>query len=79
MREAFRASIAHCRANSAGVSEKGSHPQRGQTPFCQKGSDPFVLEYFEDGLVVVEDGLIVEAGDASALLPQLGEAVSVTD
>jgi len=71
MREAFRASIAHCRA----------HPQRGQTPFREKGSDPFVfyLEHFEDGLLVVEDGVIVEAGDASALLPQLGEAVSVTD
>jgi guanine deaminase len=59
MREAFRASIAHCRA--------------------QKGSDPFYLEYFDDGLLIVEDGVVVEAGDAAALLPQLGDAVSITD
>jgi guanine deaminase len=65
MREAFRASIVHCLADAGQVSEKGS--------------DPFVLEYFEDGLLIIEDGVVVETGDASALLPQLDAAVSVTD
>ncbi len=37
------------------------------------------LEYFEDGLLVVEDGLVVEAGDAKTLLPKQAEAVSVTE
>jgi guanine deaminase len=37
------------------------------------------LEYFEDGLLVVEDGLVVEAGDAKTLLPKLAEAVPVTE
>jgi guanine deaminase len=45
----------------------------------EKGSDPFVLEYFEDGLLIVEDGVVMAAGDASVLLPQLDASVSVTD
>ena len=65
MREAFRASIVHCLADASQLSEKGS--------------DPFVLEYFEDGLLIIEDGVVLEAGDASVLLPQLDAAVSVTD
>jgi len=76
MREAFRASIAHCRASAGQVSQKGSDPVWETN---KKGSEPFLLDYFEDGLLVVEDGVIVEAGDAASLLPQLGEAVSVTD
>ena len=31
------------------------------------------MVYFADGLLVVEDGAVVEAGDAAALLPQLGD------
>jgi guanine deaminase len=65
MREAFRASIVHCLAVS------------GEKP--KKGSEPFVLEYFEDGLLLVEDGLIVHAGDAAALLPRLDTGIRVTD
>jgi len=65
MREAFRASIVHCRSDRGGASEKGS--------------EPFELEYFDDGLLIVEDGVVLEAGDASTLLPQLGEAALVTD
>jgi len=65
MREAFRASVVHCLAGPGDVSEKGS--------------DPFALECFEDGLLLVEDGVVLEAGDASVLLPQLDAAVSVTD
>jgi guanine deaminase len=61
MREAYRASIAHC------------------TEVAKKGSDPFCLEHFDDGLLIVEDGVVVEAGDAATLLPQLGDAVSITD
>ena len=37
------------------------------------------LEYFEDGLLVVEDGMVVEAGDAKTLLPKLAESVPVTE
>jgi guanine deaminase len=43
------------------------------------GSEPSALEYFEDGLLVIEDGLIVEAGDASALQPQMGDGIEVTE
>jgi len=64
-RKAFRASVVHCLASPGEVSEKGS--------------DPFVLEYFEDGLLIVEGGVVVAAGDASVLLPQLDASVSVTD
>ena len=65
MREAFRASIVHCLSDPGKLSEKGS--------------DSFALEYFEDGLLVVEDGIVVEAGDAAALLLQLDASTSVTD
>ena len=37
------------------------------------------LEYFEDGLLVVEDGVVVDVGDAKTLLPKLAEAVPVTE
>lgn len=65
MRAAFRASLIHCLTSPGEVSEKGS--------------DPFVLEYFEDGLLIVEDGVVLAAGDASVLLPQLDASISVTD
>ena len=37
------------------------------------------LEYFEDGLLIVENGLVVEAGAATALLPQLADDVSIAE
>ncbi len=37
------------------------------------------LEYFEDGLLIVEDGVVVEAGDAPTLLAQLSDDTAVTD
>lgn len=37
------------------------------------------LEVFEDGLLVVEDGIVVAAGDAKSLLPDLADGVPVTD
>jgi guanine deaminase len=42
-------------------------------------SRPEALEVFDDGLLVVENGVVVEAGDASSLLNNLGESVEVTD
>jgi len=65
MREAYRASIVHCRAAGSETVEKGS--------------DSFSLEYFEDGLLVIEDGLVVDVGDAGDLLSQLGDASPITD
>ena len=37
------------------------------------------LEVFEDGLLIIEDGVVVIAGDAMSLLPDLPDAVPVTD
>jgi len=36
-------------------------------------SDASAIEYFEDGLLLLEDGLVVEAGAADALLQQVGD------
>ncbi len=44
-----------------------------------EGSEPSALEYFADGLLVVEDGLIAKVGDASALLPQMGDGIEVIE
>jgi len=44
-----------------------------------EGADSSALEYFEDGLLIVEDGVVVEAGDAPALLAQVADDVAVTD
>ena len=44
-----------------------------------EASDPNAWDYFEDGLLVVEDGHVVAAGEADALLPTLPAGVSVTD
>ena len=38
-----------------------------------EGADPSAVEYFEDGLLLVEDGAIVELGDAQSMLPQCGD------
>ena len=37
------------------------------------------IEYFDDGLLIVDDGAVRELGDAGSLLPQLGDDVRVTD
>ena len=44
-----------------------------------EGADPSALEYFEDGLLIVENGVVAEAGDAATLMPQLSDDVAVTD
>ncbi|MDH5240891.1 MAG: guanine deaminase [Gammaproteobacteria bacterium] len=69
MRQAYRATVAHCL-------KKGSDPfGGGATP---KGSEPF-LECYEDGLLIVEDGHVVAVGDAATLLPQLGADADVSE
>ncbi len=44
-----------------------------------EGAESSALEYFEDGLLIVENGVVAEAGDASTLMPQLSDDVVVTD
>ena len=67
MRQAYRATVAHCL-------KKGPDPiGRDGAP---KESGPF-LECYEDGLLVVEDGRVVALGDAAGLLPQLGADTAV--
>ena len=44
-----------------------------------EGAEPAALEYFEDGLLIVENGVVVEAGNATKLLPQLADEVALTD
>ncbi len=64
MRKAFRASLLHCLPN-----------KKGSEPF----SEAFSLEFFEDGLLVIDDGLVVQAGDASILLPEIDDATPLTE
>jgi len=42
-------------------------------------SDPSAWEYFEDGLLVVDEGRVVEAGDARALLQTLPDDIEISD
>ena len=44
-----------------------------------EGAESSALEHFEDGLLIVEDGVVVEAGDAATLLPQIKDDIAVTD
>ena len=44
-----------------------------------ESSDTSAVESIEDGLLVVEDGRVIEIGEASALLPQLTDTTAVTD
>lgn len=39
-----------------------------------EGADPAAVEYFDDGLLLVENGAIVEVGDAESMLPRCGDA-----
>src|ERR1700682_3472069 len=41
--------------------------------------DPRATQYFDDGLLVVADGRVLAAGDATDLLPTLPAATPVTD
>ena len=42
-------------------------------------ADATQVEYFEDGLLVIEDGHVTGLGDAETLLPGLAEDVALTD
>ncbi|MCG8369999.1 MAG: guanine deaminase [Proteobacteria bacterium] len=42
-------------------------------------SDPSAREYFDDGLLIVDRGLVVDVGDAGTLLAKLPAGTSVTD
>jgi guanine deaminase len=75
MREAYRASIVHCRAAGSKPSAKGSDFLAANI----QAAEPFLLEYFEDGLLVIEDGLVADVGDAEDLLSQPGDAIPITD
>ena len=44
-----------------------------------EGAESSALEYFEDGLLLVEDGIVLEAGNATTLMPQLADDVAVKD
>jgi guanine deaminase len=44
-----------------------------------EGAESSALEHFEDGLLIIEDGVVVEAGDAATLLAQIKDDVAVTD
>ncbi len=41
--------------------------------------DPKAVEYFADGLLLVENGKVIKCGPAGAMLPQISETVPVTD
>ena len=64
MATAFRASILHCRADPGGVTDHQKTP---------------AVEYIDDGLLIVEKGLVREIGAADALLSGLSENVEVID
>jgi len=42
-------------------------------------ADPAAVEYFADGLLIVEDGHVAALGEAQQLLPGLAEDIDVTD
>lgn len=40
-----------------------------------EASDASAVEYFDDGVLIIEDGFVIDAGDASILLPRYGDDV----
>jgi guanine deaminase len=61
---AFRASILHCLSDPGGATDH---------------NNTSAVEYIEDGLLIVENGHVREAGKAEALLAGLSESVEVVD
>jgi guanine deaminase len=59
------------------------HAIRGSIFHCLRDpgpeGDPAATEYFEDGLLLIEDGHILECGPAQPALAQLSENTPVTD
>ena len=56
---------------------------RGSIAHCLRdpgeNGDPDALEYFEDGLLLVENGIVQQLGPAGELLPQLPPGLTVQD
>ena len=44
-----------------------------------EASTASAVEFFDDGLLVVEDGVVLEAGHAATLLPQLADSAEVIE
>lgn len=44
-----------------------------------ENSDASAVELFEDGLLLIDDGIVVQTGEAKNLLPQLGDSVELTE
>ncbi len=44
-----------------------------------EASDPTALQFFDDGLLIIENGRIVEVGEAATLLPQLAADVAIAE
>ena len=42
-------------------------------------SDASALQFFDDGLLLVEDGRVIDIGDASTLMQQLGDDIAITE
>lgn len=61
---AFRASILHCLADPQGATDHEKTP---------------AVEYIDDGVLIVENGLVCETGPAAALLPGLSGDIEVAD
>jgi guanine deaminase len=61
---AFRASILHCTENPAGATDH---------------QETAAVEYLDDGLLIVENGLVREIGDAGSLLSALPDSIDLVD
>ena len=65
------------------VNKGHRHAVRGSIFHCLRDpghtGDPEAVEYFEDGMLLIENGHIVECGPAETALTQLSEDIPVTD
>ena len=65
------------------VNKGHCHAVRGSIFHCLRDpghtGDPEAVEYFEDGMLLIENGHIVECGPAETTLTQLSEDIPVTD
>lgn len=61
----------------------GAHAIRGCIAHCLhdpgEGDDPNALEVYEDGLMIIENGVVARVGPAADLLATLGDNVPVDD
>jgi len=65
------------------LAKQDSLAVRGMLLHCLRepvpGSEEHAVEYFSDGLLVVRDGRVVQAGDAETLIPTLAADVELRD